>query len=327
MSAAMMRRFGPLALVALQGWACGETRLIDGFAEGQTRIRLVPSEFVGSVPCQKGTPGALQSYVVRLQLLTRPTEADAGATTAFTSGPVPCDQAVVFPAIPAQFYAAEIRGFDRALTEAEALVVDPRWTAFCGKGRPTIGDAGLDPYRPTYALRGVTVAMRGCTSFDGSSPGGADQIVVDQASALGDRRCGQAAGEVASFQATLAGVTRIALCGDPLVFDVAGPERYHTIQLTGFGLDGDAGISLDAGTPTPLPPPGVPPELPDASTDAGEALDATASVPAAPDAPTDAGSSALTAPVGIARWRTECVGRSLPGVAASAYCDPLEPLP
>src|SRR5688500_20022834 len=110
MSAAMMRRFGPLALVALQGWACGETRLLDGFAEGQTRIRLAPSEFVGSVPCQKGTPGALQSYVVRLQVLTRPAEADAGLTTAFTSGPAPGDQAVVVPAVPPQCHAAEIRG-------------------------------------------------------------------------------------------------------------------------------------------------------------------------------------------------------------------------
>lgn len=324
MSAAMMRRFGPLALVALQGWACGETRLIDGVSEGQTRLRLSPSEFVGSVPCQRGTPGALQSYVVRLQQLTRPTEVDAGLTTAFTSGLIPCDQAVVFPTAAAQFYGAEIRGFDRAVTEAEAQIPDPRWTATCGRGRPTIGDAGLDPYRPTYSLRGVTVAMRGCTSFDGPPAGSADQIVVDQASALGERRCGRATGEVASFQATLAGVTQVALCGEPLVFDVAGPERYHTVQLTGFGLDGD---SLDAGTPAPLPPPSVPPELPDASIDAGEALDASASVPTTPEAPTDAGSSPPMVPVGVARWRTECVGRSLPGIAAPAYCDPLQPLP
>jgi hypothetical protein len=327
MSAAMMRRFGPLALVALQGWGCGETRLLDGFSEGQTRLRLAPSEFVGSVPCQKGTSGALQSYVVRLQELDRPFELDGGLTTAFTSGPVPCDQAVLFPTSATRFYGAEIRGFDRAVNETDVETVAARWTATCGRGRPTVGDAGLDPYRPTLSLRGVTVAMRGCTSFDGPPAGSADQLVVDQASALGERRCGQAAGEVASFQATLAGVTRIALCGDPLVFDVAGPERYHTIQLTGFGLDGIGGPSLDAGTPAPLPPTNVPPELPDASTDAGEALDASASVPTAPEAPTDAGSSALTAPVGVARWRTECVGRSLPGVAASAYCDPLAPLP
>lgn len=330
MSAAMMRRFGPLALAALQGWACGETRLLDGFSEGQTRLRLAPSEFVGSVPCRKGTPGALQAYGVVLQELALPNSADAGLTTAFTSGPVPCDQAVLFPTSAGRFYGAEIRGFDRVVNEAEARVVAPRWTATCGRGNATVGDAGLDPFRPTLSLRGITVAMRGCTSFDGPPADSPSQLLVDQRSALGERTCGQSAGEVSSFQATLDGVTRIARCGDPLVFDVAGLDRYHTIQLTGFGLDGDGGIPLDAGTPAPpaLPPPAPPPPgVPDAGPDAGEALDASVSLPPAPEAPTDAGSSGLTAPLGVARWRTECVGRSLPGAVASAYCEPLEPLP
>jgi hypothetical protein len=327
MSAAMMRRFGPLALVALQGWACGETRLLDGFSEGQTRLRLAPSEFVGSVPCQKGTPGALQSYVVRLQELDRPFEEDAGVTTAFTSGPVPCDQAVLFPSSATRFYRAEIQGFDRAVTETEVQTVEPRWTASCGRGRPTVADAGLDPYRPTLSLRGVTVAMRGCTSFDGLPVGSAGQLVVDQASALGERRCGQSAGEIASFQGTLDGVSRVALCGEPLIFDVTGADRYHTIQLTAFGLDGDGGTVLDAGLPPPaLPPPAAPATLPDASADAGDPLDASASEPPpAAEAALDAG--APTGPVGVPRWRTECVGRSLPGVATSAYCDELQPLP
>lgn len=322
MSAAMMRRFGPLALVALQGWACGETRLLDSFAEGQTRIRLAPSEFVGSVPCQKGTPGALQSYVVRLQEQTPNVAGDAGLTTAFTSGPVPCDQAVLFPVVAERFYGAEIRGFDRAVTEAEVDATAPRWTATCGRGRITTLDAGLDPYRPTPGQRGTTVAMRGCTSFDGPPADSAGQLVVDQASALGERACGQSAGQVASFQGTLDGVSRVALCGEPLVFDVAGSERYHTIRLTAFGLDGDGGAALDASAPVPAPPPAAPADPPDAS----DVLDASLSAPPpAPASPSDAG--APTAPVGEARWRTECVGRSLPGAATSAYCDPLQPIP
>jgi hypothetical protein len=323
MSAAMMRRLGPLALVALSGWGCGETRLLDGFSEGLTRLRLAPSEFVGSVPCRRGTPGTLQSYVARIQEV-RITGADAGLTTSYTSGPVPCDQAVIIPTTPARFYAAEVLGFDDSVADGEYDAASARWSATCGRGTGFIGDAGLDPYRPTISVRGLTVSMRGCTSFFGGPPG-TSQLVIDQLGALGTRQCGQGAGAVAAFQGTLEGVTRTAACGSPLVFDVTGLERYHTIQLTGFEGSGDAGLPIDASAP----PDGPPSASPDASADAGDPLDAGLPAAALPalDAggASDAGGPPLV--LGEPRWRTQCVGRSLTGVAAPAYCDPLVPLP
>jgi hypothetical protein len=318
MSAAMMRRFGPLALFALQGLGCGEARLLDSLTEGQTRIRLAPSEFVGDVVCQKGTPGALQTYAVQFQEITGDVATDAGLTPIFASGAVPCDQAVLIPSVAGRYYAAELRGFDRVVSDAEAATLPGRWTASCGQGGAAL-DAGLDPYRSTLSLRGLTVPMRGCTSFlDGAPVSNTSQIVVDQLSALGMLRCGQAAGEVATLQASLNGVTRTAPCGDPLVFDVTGAERFHTLTLTGFGLEGDAGAPGDAAA-IPAPP----------STlgDAGGPPDASVSAPVPPVEPGDAGSTPAVPIVGVARWRTQCVGRSQPGVAAPAYCDPLQPLP
>ena len=324
MSAAMMRRLGPLALVALQGWACGETRLLDGFAEGLTRVRLSPSEFIGSVPCQKNAPGALQTYVVSFREVAI-TGADAGVVVAppYTSGAVPCDQAVIIPGFPGRFYAAEVLGFDGSVSDAERTAENARWTATCGRGNGVIGDAGLDPYRPTLSVRGLTVAMRGCTSFFGGSAG-AGQLVVDQLGALGTRTCGLGAGEVSAFRATLDGVTRTAACGQPLVFDVAGVERYHTIDLIGFEASVDAGVTADAASP-PIEPPSS--AAPDASVDAGDPLDASVS-PLPPDVDAGANDAGAPAPVlGVPRWRTQCVGRSLVGVAVPAYCDPLVPLP
>jgi hypothetical protein len=322
MSAAMIRRLGPLVLVALQGWACGETRLIDGFSEGLTRLRLAPSEFVGSVPCRRDTPGALRAYVTQIHEVT-PGGADGGSATVFTSGVVPCDQAVMVPAVASRFYAAAVFGYDDSVSDAEISPANARWTATCGRGNAFNVDAGLDPYRPTFAQRGLTVAMRGCTSFFGGGDG-ASQLVVDQLGALGSRRCGLGAGEVSAFRGTLEGVSRTAACGEPLVFDVAGLERYHTIELVAFEASADAGPT-DAATPPPEAPPVVPA---DASIDAGDALDG--GLPPAPLPPGDAGLSDAGPPVlvlGEPRWRTQCVGRSLPGVASPAFCDPLVPLP
>jgi hypothetical protein len=324
MWAAMIRRLGPLVLVALQGWACGETRLIEGFSEGLTRLRLSPSEFTGSVPCRRDTPGALQSYVVRIHEV-RATGADGGSSTVFTSGVVPCDQGVVVPTVPARWYAAEVFGHDDSVAEAERSPANARWTATCGRGSALLGDAGLDPYRPTLAQRGLTVQMRGCTSFFGGDAG-ASQLVVDQLGALGTRRCGLGAGEVSAFRGTLAGVSRTAACGRPLVFDVPGVERYHSIELLGFEASADAGPT-DASSPPvgPLAPP------PDASLDAGDELDGgSPPVVPAPVASDDAGASDAGLPplvLGEPRWRTRCVGRALPGVASPAFCDPLVPLP
>lgn len=327
MSAAMRRRLGPLVLVAAQGWACGDPRLLDGFTEGATRLRLAPSEFVGSVPCRKGAPGALQAYVVRLQAVSGASGLDGGLINAETAIAAPCDQAVVFPAVPLRAYAAEVHGFDRAVAPADVDAPSGRWVATCGHGSSEVPDGGVDPYRPTVAQRGLTVPIRGCTSFFFGAQGSASQLVVDQASALGSLTCGQGAGQVGAFQGTLDGVSQVALCGQPLVFDVAGPERYHSILLTAFELGASA---LDASAPDAAPPLSASPTPAlDAGPDAGEGLDA--SVPAPPETVppvSDGGTSGPLPPdLGAPRWSTRCLGRSLPGIAAAAYCDPLRPSP
>jgi hypothetical protein len=330
MSAAMRRRLGPLVLVALQGWACGDPRQLDGFSESATRLRLAPSEFVGSVPCLKGTPGALQAYVVRLQQVSDPAGVDGGLIDAEAAVAAPCDQGVVFPALPLRGYGAVIHGFDRPVVASDLIAPDGRWVATCGHGGSDVPDGGVDPYRPTVSQRGFTVPIRGCTSFFAGAPGSASQLVVDQLSALGSLSCGQGAGKVGAFQGTLSGVSQVALCGEPLVFDVTGPERYHSIALTAYELAADAG-ALDSGAEDAAPPEPVPATpVVDATADAGDVPDASLVSPPVqtPAEPSDAGPSGPVAlPLGAPRWSTQCLGRSLPGVAAAAYCDPLRPLP
>jgi hypothetical protein len=326
----MRRRLGPLALLALLGSACGEPRLLEGFTEGQTRIRIRPSEFLGSVACGRGVPGALQTYIARLQEFLPSAPPDAGFAPLYTTAAVACDQAVIFPAIAGRLYGAEIYGFD--IDEpTEADIGNARWTAVCGRGRPNDepSDAGLDPYRPTLSERGATVPLRGCTTFSGEPAGAPIQLAVDTASALGTLQCGTGPGQVFALRGTLDGETRTALCQQPLIFDVPAAYRYYTIELTGLAADGDAGVvdagisdagisdaSIDAATPAPATPAPL-----DASFDAaaGDTLDAAAASPSR-----DAG--ALPPPDGIPRWQTSCVGRALPGATAAAVCDPLVPL-
>jgi hypothetical protein len=325
MWAAMKRGLGPLVLLVLPGLACGETRLLEGFAEGQTRVRLEPGEFVGSVICRRNTPGAFHAYMVRFQEIAPNASPDAGFETAFSSGSAACDQAVLFTPVAGRFYGAEIYGFDREPTESDLVVPNlARWRATCGHGsNGGVPDGGLDPLRPTFAQRGFTVAMRGCTTFDDVAPSSA-QLVIDQASALGSLRCGQGAGEVAGFQASLGTQTIAAACGAPLVFALPPTERYYTIELTGLelGLDGGAAAPIaDARAPV-LP---VSDASVGADASAPDALDG-GTLPALPaDAGTDGG--AVTPVAGVPRWRTQCVGQALPGLQTSAFCDPLQPLP
>ncbi len=331
----MMRRFGPIVLVAFQASACSDARLLEGFAEGQTRIRLDPGEFVGFVPCLRGTPGALHTYVASFQRVEEDGQLvdamDGGAEAVLTSGPVSCDRGLSFPSLATRFYAAEIQGFDRDITAAEVGTVEPRWSATCGRGTAS-PDAGLDPLRPTRSVRGSTVPMRGCTSFsDALPPRGLTQIVVDVQGALGDLRCGSGAGQVGFLEATLDGVGQAAVCGAPLVFTLSGVVgRYHTVSLTAFELSADAGVTT--APPLDAAPPVVEPTASDGGPDSGaDAAAAAGSVPGVVggiDAgllQTDAGAPQALA--GVPRWRTRCIGRSVPGLANTAVCDPLEPLP
>jgi hypothetical protein len=320
------------ACVLAAPWACSDARLVDGFVEGQTRIRLSPSEFVGELPCRPGTAGALQSYVARLHQVDSSGQVadppDGGVSTAQTSRLAPCNRAMLFPAVPTQSYAAEILAFDRDIGEGEALTVEPRWRATCGFGDTAGADAGRDMYAPTVAQRGLTVPLRGCTLLgEGAPVQGASRLLVDVPGALGPLQCGQGAGVVGFVEAVLGVSRQSVLCGEPLVVEVAGPARYHTLTLTGFEVSADAGVPApEAGAPSVAPDA----SLPEAGVGSDAGLDAAVGTvngsPPADAAVLDAGIPDIGW-VGIPRWRTQCIGRSLPGIVSTATCDPFVPLP
>jgi hypothetical protein len=322
--ASMKRWLAPLAW-AVSSLACGSTRLDDSLTDAPTRLRVEPDLFEGDVACLPGTPGALQSYVVSFtQVSFGNIGVDAGPPPpTVSSPPVPCDRSVLFTAFGGRSYAADIVGFDRDVSPDEAASVAPVWSASCGRGTPDLAaDAGTDPLGPTVAIFNYTVPMLGCTSF--VAAGGAaesSRLVVDQASALGQLKCGSGKGKVSRFEGTLGGNRVSAACGEPLEFVVqnAAPV-FHTVSLTAFedttsGTDAGAAV-LDAGT---LAPVGTVPSNPDAGVDAGTASGVDTRDAGSPDAGTiDAGASG-----GVARWRTQCIGRAVPGVSATATCDPL----
>lgn len=328
MPAPMRRWLSASIWAALSGWGCSNPRLSDGVADGATLIRVTASAFVGSVTCVRGASGALQSYVVKLQRVDAAGQlADGGVANGDLqiSPPVPCDRAVLFPALPERGYAAEISGFDQPIAASEASSVVPRWTSICGRGGGVL-DAGLDPLAPIQAVRSATVPLRGCTPFDG---GGLEtsRLLVDTQGALGALRCGPAPGQVAFFEARLESSSARAACGQPLSLAVTGPASFQTLDLTAFEASFDAGVpgAPDAGAQPVAGEPLDAGSLADAALDAATPEDGTpGSAPDAGGAPPAPDGGALSPElVGIARWRTQCVGRSLPGVLNPTTCDPL----
>jgi hypothetical protein len=329
MPAAMKRQLGWTALSVLTLWACSDARLVDGFSGGQTRIRVLPEAFIGDVPCVRGAPGSLQSYVVRLQPLIETGDAGSDAPVELTtSPPVPCDRAVSFSVIPTRFYVADILGFDRDIEASEVDSATPRWTATCGRGDPSGSDAGAEQYAPTWARSGVIVPLRGCTHFGGpvTTP---SQLVVDLASALGELRCGREPGEVAIVEGVLEGSRRAVSCGDPLIFPIAAPGGFHSIELTGFELPADAGGPPDAGLANGIPD-AAPPDsgVTDAAADAADSSTSSASIldASAAEAGDAGGGPTVVVPSGPPRWRTTCLGRSVTGVTRVATCEPFAPV-
>jgi len=328
MSPPMMRWLGPCSFVALASLACGESRLLDQFSDQDTRIRLDPESFRGNVPCSKGTPGALQSYAVTFHERRQfEQQTDAGLYRG-TSGLAPCDRAIVLNAGAGRLYVADIYGFDRVFTGSELPLDEARWTASCGRGDSTSPlDAGIGG--PTRAIYGATVPMSDCTTFSGPGDLSTEtQLVVDQAGALGDLRCGSEPGQVSRLEGVLEGTRVSARCGEPLAFALPGVAKPYTIELTAFGIS--------SASTTPVPPladpldASLPASLADAATADSGALDA--GLPPTPGQTGDSGAGDAgvgDAGVGveIARWRSQCSGTSVPGATAVATCDPLQVIP
>lgn len=331
MSAAMKPWFGGCLMAASVAVGCGESRLFDDVNDGPTRIAFRPELFRGEVPCRRGSPGALQSYVVNLHQATDvlvPNDAGVPLPPGLTSVPVACDRSVLFTVVAGRYYKALIYGFDRPVTAEEAASVEPRWTSSCGvvNGDPEAPDAGAEPNGPTLAVLYQTVPMTGCTPFAIGSNDAPARLVVDQVGALGELRCGSGPGEVSRWEAVLDGTRVSAACGAELAFVVQGPAEFHTIELTGFEAVARPGetdaAALDASV-----------------SDASVATDASADAAALPSAG-DGGAAAGSGEAGgsgagvsdagttsdVARWRSQCVGQALPGVTTTATCDPLAPL-
>jgi len=330
MSAAMKRWFGGCLMAASVAVGCGESRLIDDVNDGPTRIAFRPALFRGEVPCRRGSPGALQSYVVNLHQagdILEPNDAGLPLPPGLTSVPVACDRSVLFTVVPGRYYKALIYGFDRPVTAEEAASVEPRWSSTCGvlDSDPGALDAGLAPNGPTLAVLYQTVPMTGCTPFALGSNEESARLVVDQVGALGALRCGSGPGQVSRLEAVLDGTRISAACGSELAFVLQGPAEFHTIELTGFEAvagpgESDAG-ALDASAPADASAgadAAAPPAIGDGGAEAGAG---DAGPPGAGVPPFDAGSTS-----DVPRWRSQCVGQSLPGVTSTATCDPLAPL-
>jgi len=317
MSAPMMRWLGPCLFVALGSLACGESRLLEGYTEQDTRVRLTPESFRGNVACAPGTPGALQTYAVTFREVQQfQQQTDAGLYRA-TSALAACDRAVVLNALPGRLYVADIYGFDRVLTGSEPALDEARWTASCGRAN----DVGLPG--PTRAVYGALVPMTGCTTFSGpGNVAAGTQLLIDQAGALGDLQCGSGPGQVSRLEGVLAGTRVSARCGDPLAFDLPSEPQLYTIELTAFEASSAA---------LPVPPLGdpldasLPPALADAATGDSGALDA--GLPPAPGQAGDSGAADAGLGLDVARWRSQCSGTSVPGATAVATCDPLQAIP
>jgi hypothetical protein len=319
--AAMMRWLGPCILASWASLGCGQSRLLDSPTSQVTRVRLAPESFRGTVPCSRGSAGALQMYVAHFEEVSEsPLRPDAGLRRV-NSDPAPCDRAVVIDAAPGVAYVADLYGFDRVVTELVPDLAQARWQASCGRGIGASGkDAGLDG--PTRAVYGAVVPMIGCTSFSGEGSGSTN-LIVDQSGALGDLRCGTGQGQVSRFEAVLDSTRVSAACGALLAFELPAAKRMYSIELTAYESSGTAMPAPGGGTGDELDA-----SLPDATADAADAaapLDAGS--PPASGQGSDGGVSDAGLALGVARWHSQCEGTTSPGVSSIASCDPLQAIP
>lgn len=201
-----------------------------------TMIEIAPEQFRGAVPCAaNGSEAGLKRYVATLidpnddgsggAGGAAPDEQAAGALNADdfalpSSEPTSCLAGVGFGFIvPGRRYIARIQGFDREdlssrapgsslVVDAEGNPVAPRWTAEC--------DA-------TIAVEETIVRAKRCTSFVAADPAAPGSMHVRFASLLGDLKCGDGPGEVATVTVTptnAEGDSKTAACEDgELVLD------------------------------------------------------------------------------------------------------------
>jgi hypothetical protein len=302
-----------------------------------TMILVDPQQFDRTVACVDA-PGGMRRYVATLIDVTE--SVDAALPQLPSSPPTPCTTPVGFGYVePGRKYRAEIDGYDldnlEALTAGNRLLrrrdtgelVVPRWRASCGNPLPggdgESGDGGDLSFLegPAEAFRNASVTVMGCTPFDDEdmTPQSAS-IRIDLSQALGDLQCGNAPGQIASYEVTVRDSTTSpsgASCASPITFDALDTNKTYFFDVTAFEA-----APVSAG-PVSVWPVSVGPGS-DAGSDGGLSDAAT---PASLDAVYTDAANADAASTATARWRTSCYQLALAGVQQTAICEPLAPIP
>ncbi len=239
-----------LPVLALTLFGCGD---VAGSSSPTTPtlVAVSPSEFSGDVPCAN-VPGAMRSYVVTLFDLG--TNEEPSAPFALPSSvvrdgsvfrPTPCEKTAAFAFVVAGHrYDAEVDAYDRKdlvavgpgsrhlMGEAAGDYVPPRWTTTCGRkasGSPADG--------PVTAAQYLTRFVHGCLPLSSDLPDTPTGVSVSLEDALGDLVCGDAPGEVNSFEVALSGSTepaKTAACGETIEFLDLTPGESYFFDVTAY---------------------------------------------------------------------------------------------
>jgi hypothetical protein len=246
-----------------------------------TYIEVDPAEFLGDEVVCGTSRGALRWYVATLIDVTE----DQGFRLP-SSPPTSCSQSVFFSGVvasgrtlsvehDAHRYIAEIEGYDsdtlKPRHEGSSVMVSggetvlPGWAGSCGTRSsallPLLGvDAGPAPIEdagfrtqlegPLEPYPGRTVTFRACQMQRLTESNGTGRITVSLTSALGNLRCGEGEGEVASFEVTLADETKGAACGESVAFGNLPAGAFLEFEVVALGASrADAGS--DSGTSAP----------------------------------------------------------------------------
>ena len=356
-----------LLLAALPATGCTQTASTTttavastGVDNGQPAVQILPSSFLGSVPCE-ALPGAMQSYVVTFMDLgpVIPDGTGSYPLTLPSSPPTSCAQSVYFDyATVNHQYVAQIDGYEQAPSElVAACSVPPPYVCVASQDAPVGGgscDAGAQCFangcfgecvgQPKQTVDPVT----GCDLVRDAN----EQIELVPAcrytAVTGDRHmvtpgtfapvsprwvtpATEPCGYVSPAVAEDFTVVPIAGCGALEDHGVAGPTGIEVQPLASLGTFACAGGTGSTATVTsfdvlPVNASGVPALAPHAGVacKAGAKVDYTQGVQ-----PVQSYAFALQAHENgnpVATLKASCVATSVAGVIVLAACDALVPI-
>lgn len=219
-----LRWFVSTALLAL---SCNEDETTTDVTETQTSLLILPEAFLGAAACGSETGGLLSYQAALIDVTNGLSE----AVTVTNSPLVDCTSTVAFEDVEVGHrYGARIAAFDaaglRAESEGSPIVVDaegnqvlPKWTTTCtghdgeieqalgGASGQADGEGGASTNISlgVLAVDHAAVPIRGCTPLSGDFSPELTGVRLDLTHFLGALSCGDQAGEVLDFEATLGG--------------------------------------------------------------------------------------------------------------------------